>query len=196
MERTERALTPAVALAFRGSGAATGPFASPRLHWDVGTLEVEVDPSAGVNVIVETREATVRVIGTGFTVIRDALGTTVDVAHGAVAVSCGDGWAGTLHVGEHHTCLPLTAPGWLLRVQALRDQGANADALLLALDRGSALVPDSDPVAAELVEIRVEVLVEAGRTSEASEVARRYPPTGPRASEMLRLTNSIDATTP
>lgn len=186
-ERTERALTPAVALAFRGSGSATGPFASPRLHWDVGTLDVEVDPAAGIDLVVDTSEGTIRVVGTGFTVNRDALGTTVDVLHGAVAVSCGDGWTGTLHTAESHVCLPLTAPGWLMRVQTLRDGGARPDAVLDAVARGLALAPSSDPVAAELIEVRVELLLATGKTAEARQAARAYPADGPRAADLARL---------
>ncbi len=189
-ERTERALTPAVALAFRGSGSAIGPFASPRLHWDVGTLDVEVDPAAGIDLVVETSEGTIRVVGTGFTVNRDALGTTVNVLHGAVAVSCGDGWTGTLHITESHVCLPLTASGWLLRVQTLRDDGARSDAVLDAVLRGLALTAPPDPVAAELLEARVEVLLAMGRTSEARQAASAYPADGPRAADVARLLNS------
>lgn len=189
-ERTERALTPAVALAFRGSGTATGSFNAPRLHWDVGTLDVEVNPSAGVDLVVNTSEGTVRVVGTGFTVNRNALGTGVDVLHGAVAVVCGDGWSGTLHATESHVCLPLTASGWLLRVGALRDAGAGVDAILDAVARGLAVAPRADPVAAELLHAQVEVLLSAGRTSEALEAARVYPADGPRAADLARLLGS------
>ncbi len=189
-ERTERALTPAVALAFRGSGSATGPFVSPRLHWDVGTLDVEVDPAAGIDLVVDTSEGRARVVGTGFTVTRDALGTTVEVAHGAVAVSCGDGWSGTLRATERHACLPLTASGWLMRVGALRDSGASPEVALEAVTRGLALAPPSDPVAAELLESRVEILLATGRIEEAREAARAYPADGPRASDLAGLVNS------
>ena len=186
-QRTERALTPAVALAFRGTGSATGPYSAPRLHWDLGTLDVEVDPTAGIHLVVDTTEASIRVVGTGFGVTRDARGTRVDVAHGIVAVTCEDGWTGELRASETHTCLPVTAAGWLLRVQALQDDGATADVLLDAITRGMALAPAQDPVVAELIELRVEVLLAAGKVAEAREAAKAYPPDGPRAAELARL---------
>lgn len=188
--QTERALTPAVGLTFQGSGSAEGPYLAPRVHWEAGVLRVEVDPTAGVDLVVETREASIRVVGTGFAVTRDALGTMVTVAHGAVAVSCGDGWTGTLHASEVHTCMPMTATGWLLRAQALRDQASADPAVLDAVARGLALAPRSDPAAAELLAVRIEVLAAAGRLPEARDAARTYPSDGPRVKELSHLLDS------
>ena len=66
--------TPEVTLDFQGQGVLAGTERAPRLTWETGTLKVEVEPNQGIDLQVTTREAEVRVVGTGFSVTRDALG--------------------------------------------------------------------------------------------------------------------------
>jgi hypothetical protein len=93
--------------------------AHPRLEWEQGTLKVEVEPERGIDLAVHTREAEVRVVGTRFSVTRDALGTGVVVTHGHVAVLCADGEKALLGAGEARVCPPTHAAGLLGRANAL-----------------------------------------------------------------------------
>mgnify|MGYP003327532486 FL=1 len=77
---------PDVGLSFEGVGTIGGTEDAPRIAWESGTLNVEVTPEKGVRLAVATAEAEVRVVGTGFTVQRDRLGTRVQVRHGRVEV--------------------------------------------------------------------------------------------------------------
>lgn len=131
-----------VSLTYLGEGDLGGTAVQPRIEWRSGTVQVEVDPNQGVALAVETREALVRVIGTGFSVGRSALGTAVRVSHGRVSVDCKDGTSVMLGAGEHQLCLPTSAAGLLGRARALAELGAAPEDVRAAAERGLAAGPD------------------------------------------------------
>jgi hypothetical protein len=128
-------------------------------------------------------------LGTGFSVHRDALGTQVDVRHGIVETQCGDGEVHRLEAGGSLLCMPRSPAGLLGRAGRLKEMGADPVSILTTIDRGVALVPDGDPVADELLAMRAETLVDAGRLGEALEVVRESVERGAgvRRSELVAL---------
>lgn len=170
------ALTTAVQLQYTGTGVVDGTDRAPRIHWEVGALRVEVDP--GVALSVETAEGLVTVLGTIFTVVRDARGTTVSVERGRVALSCVDH---PLDPGMSATCLPLRPAGLLARARALR---ADPPVALEAVDRGLRLARPGDPFRGELLALRVELLAPTDPEG-AHEAARTYLREGYLARETL-----------
>ena len=155
-----------VALRYAGRGEVTGDDTHPRLSWEAGSLEVEVTPGRHIDLQVQTPEGTATVVGTGFVVNRDALGTRVDVRHGVVAVSCQDGRAAHLTAGQSLTCMPVRASGLLARARALQASGASTDSVIDTLDAGLRLA-ESAPLRTEIAARRVEALATAGRKAEA-----------------------------
>lgn len=186
--------TPEVALRFLGSGRLTGDAQQPVVRWDLGTLDVDVTPDRGVELAVVTREARVDVVGTGFTVTRDILGTHVRVRHGRVSVACGSAAPVLLDPGEERACHPVTASGMLGRANRLAELGAPPAEILAALDRGL-LLHDEDPsrddaraLRDELVLLRAESLHAAGRPAEALAAAAGALPTATtRATDLRRV---------
>lgn len=169
--RTE-APTDHVSLTFQGEGALSGTAIHPTIQWRTGTLQVEVEPNQGVLLAVQTREALVRVIGTGFSVERSALGTSVRVSHGRVSVDCLDGTSVMLGAGEHQLCLPTSAAGLLGRARALSEQGAAAADVRAAVERGLAAQPDA-AVRSELEVVQMEAYAAEQRWKEAYGLADR-----------------------
>jgi hypothetical protein len=171
-----------------GEGHVEGDVRVMDVAWFAGTLGVEVEPDQGVRLSVQTPEGTVRVVGTGFDVTRDALGTSVVVHHGKVAVSCKVGGAHTLEAGQSTMCFPTTAAGALARVLALRST-AEPDALLRELDHALVLPDATGPIAAELRAFRAGARLsggdEAGALQEAE--ATLALPDVTRAEELHRL---------
>lgn len=157
-----------------------------------GRLDLEVPADRGLAVSVLTREARVEVVGTGFGVARSALGTDVEVRHGAVRVTCAGAAPTLLQRGQSAQCLPTSAAGMLARVRALR--GVPTDALLAELDAGLALARSGDPVAIELRLLRAELLFNADRTAEARAEVDRLRAAGPgaRADEVYRLEAALE----
>lgn len=165
---------PYVALSFDGTGAVEGTTDAPKIRWDSGTINVEVASGHGVKLSVETREAEVRVVGTGFTVKRDALGTAVNVRHGRVEVDCGEEVTRVLEVGDAVTCLPRSAAGLLLRARTLYGAGAAPATVLETVERGLAVPDASASVVDELATTRLRVLLDLGRHAEVLRGARTY----------------------
>ena len=96
---------PGVHLAYHGGyGELGGTTRSPEIQWVSGQLEVEVEPNRGIQLAVHTEEATVRVIGTRFTVEREDAQTVVGVERGKVEVTCSDGEQVYLTAGEQQSC--------------------------------------------------------------------------------------------
>lgn len=185
---------PKASVTFRGDGRMDGDEQAPRIAWQRGILHVEVQPEQGVDLRVETREAVVRVVGTGFSVERDALGTVVEVRHGRVETRCADDDAPVmLEGGDSRTCLPTSAAGLLGRAQALREAGAPATDVLAALDAGLALAPAGDPAREELLGARLRVLAETGEVVPALDVARALlaETSGVRREEVLALATRL-----
>ena len=98
-----------VSLTAQGTGVLSGTEQAPRLAWSAGSVEVSVEPGAGLDVQVSTDEAQVRVVGTVFTVDRGPLGTTVGVRRGEVAVDCVNGPQASITAGQTTTCWPTSA---------------------------------------------------------------------------------------
>ncbi len=159
------ALTPEVAVVYTGVGIVDGTRDAPRIHWEVGELNVSV--ASGIKLVVETDEGTARVHGTRFRVVRDVFGTTVSVSEGEVAVSCG---AVLLGPGESRTCPPLRPAGLLARARAL---GVRAEALA-SVRSGLALVGADDPVRGELLALQAQLHAEDGNPEAARTAARLY----------------------
>ncbi len=164
---------PAVSLGFRGRGRVTGDEHAPRVLWESGTLAVKVEPGRGVALVVETREAEVRVVGTAFSVTRDALGTRVQVDHGRVVLRCLGAAEQPLDAGGDATCRRTTPATLLTRARVLESQGAPADEVLriaeaaLALDAAPELLP-------EIAVVRIRALASLGHSGEALAAAERY----------------------
>jgi len=182
------ALGPRVQVIADGEGHADGSVDNLELSWFSGTLGVEVEPNRGVRLSVQTPEGSVRVVGTGFAVTRDALGTAVSVRHGKVAVTCTHGGSHMLEAGGSALCLPTTAPGALARVLALRES-VTPSALQAELDAALALPDATGPVSAELRALRAGALLSAG--DEAAALAEAEAtlalPDVTRADELHRL---------
>ncbi len=178
-----------VALSFDGTGEIGGTAGQPRIRWEVGTLHVEVTPDRGTLLEVETRDAEVRVVGTSFSVSRDALGTRVEVRHGKVEVDCRDELPVSLGAGDTWVCLPRSAGGLIGRARALEQSGASSAVVLEAVEHGLALASEPGAIRDELVALRVSTLVDLGRHSEALVSARSYlaNPNGVRRVDVERL---------
>lgn len=175
----------AVELKVSGDGHATGSARSPRVQWRSGLLEVAVRPNAGVDLEVSTAEARVRVVGTRFAVLRDTLGTRVDVSQGRVAVRCGDQPETHLDAGDVLTCPPVDLPGLLGRVRALELAEAPAAEALLTVDQALQL-PAPPLVRGELLATQIRLLLQVGQHPAARAAARTYLDEGhaPRRAEL------------
>lgn len=194
-ERVSRSLTAEVDLDYQGSGSVEGTRRAPRIRWEVGRLDVSVMPDQGIDLVVETDEGAVRVVGTAFSVTRDALGTLVVVEHGEVNVTCQGGLPHAFHLGEQITCLPVRPAAWLGRAHALLAAGHPVDDVLDAVDQGLELSRREGPADGELVALRIRVLVDAGRYPEALRAADAYLASGatPRRSEVEALAAELRA---
>jgi ferric-dicitrate binding protein FerR (iron transport regulator) len=180
---------PYVALSYEGSGVISGSHSAPHIAWDAGTINVEVAEGRGIALQVQTREANVRVVGTGFSVARGPLGTEVAVRHGRVEVDCGTELTRVLDAGDEVTCHPRSGAGLLGRARALQAASGPSKEVLETLDRGLAL-PDTTPaVVDELTASRIRVLVALSRNIEALAAARAYlaGPTGARRRDVELL---------
>lgn len=162
-----------VHLVASGSGAAGGTDRRPRLRWDRGRLDVDVDHGEGIDLRVQTPEAAVRVVGTSFTVRRDIMGTQVDVARGEVEVACvGDG-PRRVTAGESVWCWPARPAGLLGRARALQARGSSPGEVLATLDAIDARDADA-LVAGETLALRFEMFRAMGRDDEALAAATDY----------------------
>lgn len=185
-------LTAEVRVELEGSGHVAGTVVAPRVRWESGTLSLDVEPHRGIDLIVETPEGTVRVVGTAFTVVRDALGTSVRVARGEVAVSCVGASAVAVPAGEQSVCLPVRAAGMLIRAQRLLDLGSEPDVVLSSVERGLELATDGEPAVGELLALRIRLLLQAGRQDEALADAERYLAIGgPRSQEVQAVVAAL-----
>ncbi len=191
-QRAELQPSPEVALAYQGAGQLEGTRQAPRIAWESGTVHVDVQPEQGIDLVVETVEAQVQVVGTAFAVTRDLLGTTVEVDHGLVRVVCVDGDTVEIGAGDRHLCYPTTAHDMLVRANTLRERGAAPELLLntaeLALQRYSGTVVDE-----ELVAVRIESLTRLERSVDAYSAAQAYLAADytSRRDDVLRLTAKL-----
>ncbi len=186
---------PSVDLTYRGVGEVAGTDKAPEIQWQRGTIHVEVQPAQGIDLRVRTREAEVRVVGTGFTVSRDALGTKVDVRHGKVETTCEGELPVLLGAGESRVCLPRSAAGLLGRAHALADGSATPAAVIEALDLGLSLSTAGEPVRDELLALKIDVLRRDGQAATALDAAREVVTAGAglRRDEVLQIAAAIAA---
>lgn len=164
-----------------------GTRAAPVLQWDDGLLDVKVTPHQGVDLTVSTPEATIRVVGTVFSVDRSHRATRVTVTEGTVRVTCIGGQETPVHGGDERTCLPADPASLLIRLAELNRSGASATERLETATAGLGAVDADSPVRAELLAHRTLALADAGRIDEALGAAEDYLASGdgPRRSELL-----------
>lgn len=172
-----------------GEGSAVATARGYAVAWRHGRLEVEVVPDRGAELTVTTDEATISVVGTGFSVDRNALGTTVAVRHGTVLVDCALGGAAHLHAGEDRVCLPRTAAGALGRIRALQDAGTDPGQVLAEAESAASRPDATGSVANEIGAVRVSALLLLDRRDDAEttalDVLARAP--GARDAELHRV---------
>lgn len=159
-----------VKLDFAGQGRIAGTESAPRIAWRSGRVRAQVTPDQGIDLRVETPDAEVRVVGTIFSVDRDALGTRVEVEKGKVEVRCVDGSVRFVVPGEVAWCEPGTAAGLLARARKLQADGAALASILTSVDAGLELQASS-AVQTELRWVRAESLRSHGRTAAAVRTA-------------------------
>jgi len=152
---------PGVQLAFHGQGQVSSPSV---VSWEQGELKVEVEPERGIEFRVETAEASIRVVGTVFSVERSSLGTSVTVERGKVEVTCQNEPTHNVTAGEDWLCLrsPAAALHW-----ADSHQSGSATDVLQVVERGLARSPLGDPVHDELEVLRIQTLASAGQHRQA-----------------------------
>lgn len=172
---------PGVALSYEGTGTMSGDPGAPKIQWEVGTINIEVVPNRDIKLSVHTEQAVVRVVGTGFTVTKDALGTAVSVRHGKVEVDCTGELTRVLEAGDSLTCMPTTAAGMAARASILVTRGASHAEVLATVDRALALPDATGSVSDELAARRFTTLLAMGRTQEALADARTFAMERPNA---------------
>ncbi|MFH1468742.1 MAG: FecR family protein [Pseudomonadota bacterium] len=187
---------PGVSLAYRdGYGELGGTTMAPEIHWISGQLDVEVEPNRGIQLAVQTEEATVRVIGTRFSVLRRDGITSVTVQRGKVEVTCADGSESLLTLGQATTCEPRSAARLALRALAMQQKGGGPARVLSLTERGLASAEEGDATWAQLSVLRMVALRDLGRDEEALAAAHAYLASGDtrRVDEVLRLALSLSA---
>ena len=178
----------------QGIGTLEGTSHTPTIGWEAGSLAVDVDPDAGIDLDVRTREASVRVTGTAFDVVRDALGTRVDLHRGSVVVTCAiDDAPRPLAPGDTITCPPVSADGMLGRVRGLARDGTGHDALIDEIDAGLEREEGSPEARVELGVLRISSLARSEARAEALADARVWLDAGHtlRRPDVLRIAASL-----
>ena len=189
-EPADLAPFPGVHLAYHGGyGELGGTTLSPSIQWITGKLDVEVEPDRGIQLAVHTEEATVRVIGTRFTVERENAQTTVGVERGKVEVTCSDGERVQLTAGQQHRCASQSPNMLALRAKRLRDQGADPVEVLEVIHRGLDRAKQGNATWANLSVLHMLSVVDHGQPDQALEEAQHYLAAGHanRRDEVLRL---------
>ena len=180
-EPTSLTLPTGIQVRYHGNGQLSGAPQAPHIDWRSGVLELSIPPHEGLELVVDTEEAQVEVVGTHYSVTRDALGTRVSVARGQVQVRChhgdeashGDPVERRLQSEQGLTCLPGRDAGFLSRALALQQGGASPQRVQAAAEAGLKLaVPDSD-YRGELVWLRMQALEAGGHRDEAWAAAQR-----------------------
>ena len=179
---------PGVALSYTGWGYVSGSERQPRIHWAAGSLHVDVVPGRGLDVVIETPSASVRVVGTVFDVDVHDLGTRVRVARGTVEVACELGATTLLTAGQEATCVRTSAANLLTFAVAARQRASAPERVLALADQGLGLEPDAGPVRDELLLVRFESLMQLARHREARSAADAYleSDAGTRRVDVLR----------
>ncbi|MFH1465233.1 MAG: FecR domain-containing protein [Pseudomonadota bacterium] len=189
-----------VHLTYAGAGQVSGSDRQPVIAWTLGHLEVDVTPGAGVHLAVVTEEARADVLGTRFSVARDALGTRITVQEGRVSVACrgaAPGEPGEVAAGTARLCLPGSPSGLLGRARALEAHGDLA-ASEEAVDQGLVLADPVAPARGELLALALRLCLARGDTAGAAIAARAYLDGGfpARADEIRRTLDDLEGATP
>lgn len=163
-----------VSIAYGGSGAAAWDGKTVRIDWEVGEITSEVTPEQDIDLSVHTREGIVKVVGTRFTVLRDASGSHVSVSHGTVWVACDGGDDATITAGQRWTCPPVSAGQWLFNVDQLVAAQAPAEDVQASIDRGLRYTAEGEAIRGELLARKVQLALQRDDLSTASAVARQY----------------------
>ncbi len=148
-----------------GHGALSGTRSEPRLRWQEGRARI-----AAADLLVETREAEVRLADGALAVTRDVAGTTVDAERGTLDVRClVDGAVHTLAPGAAFTCPPVIAEGMLARARHEYASGADLAAVVATVDEGLTrpLGIGGETARTELLVLRIQLLAESGRRRDA-----------------------------
>jgi len=150
-----------VAFTFLGEGKVISPH---EIQWSDGELRVHVTPEQGIDLRVMTEEAVIRVVGTMFTVVRNAQGTQVTVDKGQVEVTCSAGSAHQLAAGHEERCprSAAAALGW-----AVEELGESGSRVLTIADRGLRLPQEDPAVTAELHMLRARTLLDSEQFPES-----------------------------
>ncbi len=181
---------PGVHLAYNGGyGELGGTTRSPEIQWISGELEVAVEPDRGIHLAVHTEEATVRVIGTRFTVDRQDAETLVTVQRGKVEVTCSDGERVQLGAEQQHRCLSQSPSKLALRAVRMEQRGAQPSEVLAVVQRGLEHAREGDAAWSHLSVLRMKALAGLGQPEQALGEAQRYLADGHarRRVEVLRL---------
>lgn len=149
----------------------SGTWEDGHLVWNDGGVRVSVTPDRGVDLRILTPEAVVEVVGTVFTVVRDAYGTTVDVERGMVAVSCVGAAEERLGAGGHRLCFRNAEAG-LGEVLRLQSRGVPPAAWLAETERALAHPWGTEVARTELIGLQVTGLLALDRVDEAAAVGR------------------------
>lgn len=154
--------------------------------WESGRIDVYVPPEQGIHFAVETPEGVVRVVGTRFSVERDALGTHVEVERGTVEVTCEGDDDAVLTADMDHRCLRSAEAG-LQHARQLQGSGASAEVVLGVIDRAKGLDTLSPLTPRELDVLAITTL-EGSDPSQALSRAERYlEGSDHRASDVHRI---------
>lgn len=185
---TTEAWSDQVQLLVDGRGEIVGKPKDAEIHWRAGTVTASVEPHAGNRLSVITEEARVDVLGTVFSVSRDAMGVRTSVERGRVKVTCTDGWSGEIGPEDgEKLCLPVRPELLLGRADALESAGASLEERRQTLDAGLERAKPGTAVAGELLFRRMQVRGEAGDLQGALEDVDRYlSEPRPRSVEVLR----------
>ena len=188
VQTTVNTPAPGVELSYTGWGYVSGSERQPRIHWAAGSLHVDVEPDAGLDVVIETPNASVRVVGTVFDVDVHDLGTRVRVARGKVEVACELGVTTLLTAGDEATCVRTSPANLLTFAVAARERHSAPDRVLALATQGLDLEPDAGPVRDELLLVRFESLMQLQRHREARSAADAYlqSDAAPRRTDVLR----------
>lgn len=174
-ERADLAPLPGVHLAYHGGyGELGGTTRSPSIQWIAGKLEVEVEPDRGIRLAVHTDEATVRVIGTRFTVLREDAQTLVGVERGKVEVTCSDGEQVQLTAGQQHRCASESPSKLALRAKRLRERGAEPAKVLEVVQRGLDRAQEGDAAWSHLSVLSMQCSADLGHHAQVVSQAVSY----------------------
>ncbi len=176
-----------------GVGVVAGTTMAPEIRWESGTLRVEVEPQAGVELSVTTDEGRVLVHGTLFEVVRDERGTHVSLERGSVGVVCADRSDRTLEPGQAHSCIVARPGPRLGRVRELQEAGAEPQDILAAVQGGLEVAEPGSHIEGELLIARFEVQLALGQGEQALQTAEAYlaSPKAHRAAEVCALASEL-----